>query len=106
MPEDEPHALCFDMYGTLCDTGTVTAALGDHLGVADGFVTDVDALWRRTQLRYAQQVALMDEYRPFSEVTERALDYALDFYDLNPAEEARDEIVAAYDELDPYPDAA
>ena len=104
--EHDTDALCFDMYGTLCDTGSVTAALGEQLDVADGFVTDVDALWRRTQLRYAQQVALMNEYRPFSEVTERALDYALDFYDLNPAEEARDEIVAAYDELDPYPDAA
>ncbi|UPV99610.1 haloacid dehalogenase type II [Halorussus gelatinilyticus] len=102
----EDEALCFDMYGTLCDTSSVTAALGDHLAIADGFVADVDALWRRTQLRYAQQVALMDEYRPFAEVTERALDYALEFYDLNPPESARDEIIAAYDELDPYPDAA
>ncbi|WP_135851394.1 haloacid dehalogenase type II [Halorussus salinus] len=103
---DDTDALCFDMYGTLCDTSSVTAALGEHLAIADGFVADVDALWRRTQLRYAQQVALMDEYRPFSEVTERALDYALEFYDLTPPEEAREEIVAAYDELDPYPDAA
>jgi 2-haloacid dehalogenase len=99
-------ALCFDMYGTLCDTSTVTAALGDHLDIADGFVADVVALWRRTQLRYAQQVALMEEYRPFWEVTEQALDYALSFYDLNPDEQAREEVVAAYNELDPYPDAA
>ncbi|WP_276300765.1 haloacid dehalogenase type II [Halorussus lipolyticus] len=104
--ESIDDVLCFDMYGTLCDTSTVTAALGEHLDVADGFVADVDALWRRTQLRYAQQVALMDDYAPFSEVTEQALDYTLNFYDLNPAEDARERIVAAYDELDPYPDAA
>jgi 2-haloacid dehalogenase len=103
---DSDEALCFDMYGTLCDTSSVTAALGEHLDVADGFVADVDALWRRTQLRYAQQVALMDAYRPFSVVTERALDYALAFYDLDPSEAVRQEIIAAYDELDPFPDAA
>jgi 2-haloacid dehalogenase len=100
------EALCFDMYGTLCDTSSVSVALGEHLDVAAGFVADVDALWRRTQLRYAQQVALMDEYAPFADVTERALDYALDLYDLDPSEEARDEIIAAYDDLDPFPDAA
>ncbi|WP_135826691.1 haloacid dehalogenase type II [Halorussus ruber] len=103
---DNSEALCFDMYGTLCDTSTVTTALGEHLDVADGFVADVDAVWRRTQLRYAQQVALMEEYRPFWEVTERALDYALNFYDLEPSERAREEIIAAYEDLDPYPDAA
>jgi 2-haloacid dehalogenase len=102
---DTDEALCFDMYGTLCDTSSVSAALGDHLDVAAKFVADVDALWRRTQLRYAQQVALMDEYRPFSAVTERALDYALDFYDLDPLEEIRQEIILAYDDLDPFPDA-
>ena len=103
---DDNEALCFDMYGTLCDTSSVTAALGQHLDVAAGFVADVDALWRRTQLRYAQQVALMDDYRPFSAVTERALDYALEFYDLDPTEAARAEVIAAYDDLDPFPDAA
>ena len=103
---DDTDALCFDMYGTLCDTSSVTAALGEQLAIADGFAADVDDLWRRTQLRYAQQVALMDEYRPFAEVTERALNYALEFYDLNPAASVREEVIAAYDELDPYPDAA
>ncbi|MFC7080683.1 haloacid dehalogenase type II [Halorussus caseinilyticus] len=106
MPEDEPDALCFDMYGTLCDTSTVTTALGDHLDVADGFAADVGALWRRTQLRYAQQVALMDDYAPFREVTERALNYALDFYDLDPADGERQRVLDAYDDLDPFPDAA
>jgi 2-haloacid dehalogenase len=102
---DTDEALCFDMYGTLCDTGSVSAALGEHLDAATGFVADVDALWRRTQLRYAQQVALMDEYQPFSAVTERAIDYAFDFYDLDPPEEIRQAIILAYDDLDPFPDA-
>ncbi|PSQ49303.1 haloacid dehalogenase type II [Halobacteriales archaeon SW_6_65_15] len=103
---DDAEALCFDMYGTLCDTSSVSVALGEHLEVSAGFVADVDVLWRRTQLRYAQQVALMDGYIPFSAVTERALDYALDFYDLDPLEETRQAIILAYDDLDPFPDAA
>lgn len=108
MSDSEPteEALCFDMYGTLCDTSSVSVALGELLDVAAGFVADVDALWRRTQLRYAQQVALMEEYASFAAVTERALDYALDFYDLDPSEETRQEVLLAYDDLDPFPDAA
>lgn len=98
-------ALCFDMYGTLCDTSSVSAALGAELGLPAGFVADVDALWRRTQLRYAQQVALMDEYTAFRTVTERALEYALDYYDVETDPATRRRLLAAYDDLDPFADA-
>lgn len=99
------ETLCFDMYGTLCDTSSVTRTLGEELGVTDRFVSQIDRLWRQKQLVYSFQLNAMQEYVPFSEVTERALDYTLAFYDLDPSEAARAAILASYDELDAYPDA-
>lgn len=99
------QALCFDMYGTLCDTSSVTAALGDRLEVTDRFVSLVDRLWRRKQLEYSFQLNAMGEYITFREVTARALDYTLAFYDIDAGESDRDAILASYDELEPYPDA-
>ncbi|WP_162224597.1 haloacid dehalogenase type II [Halorussus amylolyticus] len=101
----DSDTLCFDMYGTLCDTTSVSETLSAELDLPAGFVADVDALWRQTQLRYAQQVALMDDYVTFRTVTERALAYALDYYNLDPDRSARERILASYDHLEPYPDA-
>lgn len=98
-------ALCFDMYGTLCDTSSVTSTLSETLGLTDRFVAQVDRLWRQKQLVYSFQLNAMQEYVPFSEVTVRALDYTLEFYDLDPTDAEREAILASYDELDPYPDA-
>lgn len=99
------EALCFDMYGTLCDTSSVTATLSTQLGVTDRFVAQIDRLWRQKQLQYSFQLNAMNEYVPFEEVTDRALAYVLAFYDLEPGEEARERICASYDELDPFPEA-
>jgi 2-haloacid dehalogenase len=98
--------LCFDMYGTLCDTSSVRDRLGAELDVADRLVAAVDETWRRKQLQYSYQSAQMDEYELFWELTARALDYALTAYDLDPEPETRDRIRSAYDHLDPYPEAA
>jgi len=102
----ETTALCFDMYGTLCDTSSVTRRLGEVLDLS-GVLTDaVDATWRRKQLQYSYQAAQMDAYEPFWEVTGRALDYALAEYDIDPTPEERERVVEAYDHLSPYPAAA
>lgn len=98
-------ALCFDMYGTLCDTSSVTAALRAELDLPAGVVADVDALWRRKQLQYSYQLAQMGTYRPFRSATADALEYALSFYGCDPDEAARGRILEAYDHLDPFPDA-
>lgn len=92
----------FDMYGTLCDTSSVTRTLREELGVADALVADVDVLWREKQLQYSYQRALMDDYRPFWEITAEALDYALALYDLDPDEATRERILDAYAHLTPY----
>jgi 2-haloacid dehalogenase len=101
-----PTALCFDMYGTLCDTSSVTRRLGEVLGVSGALADAVDETWRRKQLQYSSQAAQMDAYEPFWDLTARALDYALARYGLDPSTDERDRLLGAYDHLSPYPDAA
>lgn len=102
----ETEALCFDMYGTLCDTSSVTRQLGEALDVP-GVLTDaIDATWRQKQLQYSYQAAQMEAYEPFWNITEHALDYALAQYGLDPSSETRDHIMDAYNHLAPYPEAA
>ncbi len=97
-----PDALCFDMYGTLCDTASVTSRLGEVLGVTTDLVRDVDRLWRRKQLQYSYHRGQMAAYEPFWTVTGDALDYALDFYDLAVEDAERDRILEAYNHLEPF----
>ncbi|MFC6724088.1 haloacid dehalogenase type II [Halobium palmae] len=100
------RTFCFDMYGTLCDTSSVTATLGEELDVSDSLADEIDATWRRRQLEYSFQVSLMEAYRPFWKVTGAALDYALARYSLSPDGSTRDRILGAYDRLDPHEGAA
>ncbi|WP_331235952.1 haloacid dehalogenase type II [Natronorarus salvus] len=102
---DRDDALCFDMYGTLCETGSVTRTLRAELGISAGFAAAVDELWRHKQLQYSYQRGQMGEYAPFSTVTADALSYALAYYDIDPGTEVRERMLAAYDHLDAFPDA-
>ncbi|GGN19345.1 haloacid dehalogenase type II [Halarchaeum nitratireducens] len=96
------EALCFDMYGTLCDVSSVADAIERELDIPGGLAADVDALWRSKQIEYAYHRGAMDRYEPFDVVTRDALGYALDYYGLDVA--ATDALLSAYDDLDPYPD--
>lgn len=98
-------AVCFDMYGTLCDTGSVVDGLRRELDVSDALVSELDVTWRTKQLQYSYQLALMETYRPFWQVTRDALDYALSRYELDPDERTRLRIMSAYEELTPFPGA-
>lgn len=93
------------MYGTLGDTSSVTATLGDKLNVARRLVDDIDELWRQRQLQYSYQLALMgDSYEPFWNVTDYALDYALAYYDVDVNRADRETILEPYNHLDPFAD--
>ena len=105
MADDAPEALCFDMYGTLCDTQAVTSALGDHLDAPDSLVSEIARLWRRRQQEYFFRAEAMDDYRPLSSLTAGALDYALAFYGRDLSEESVEAVLDAYERLDPYADA-
>ncbi|QLG28617.1 haloacid dehalogenase type II [Halorarum halophilum] len=99
------ETLCFDMYGTLCDTSSVRETLAAELAVPEALVAELDATWRAKQLQYSYQAALMDDYRPFWEVTRDALAFALDQWDVEADEPIRERLLGAYEHLDPFPDA-
>lgn len=96
-----PQSLAFDMYGTLVDPLGVERRLQRHVGAEAGAVA---RRWRETQLRYAALLTAMERYQDFTWVTERALEHALDGAAADPGPEARAELLAAYDELEAFPD--
>ncbi len=100
-----PETLCFDMYGTLCDTSSVTETLSAELDAPDALVGELDATWRAKQLQYSYQSALMEEYEPFWEVTGDALAYALGQWGIEVDDATRERLLESYNHLDPYPDA-
>ena len=99
-----PTALCFDMYGTLCDTQSVERTLAERVDVPRPVVADIAELWRRKQLEYSYQVSLMDAYEPFWDLTGHALDYALDYYHVDVRALDRDAVLSSYEALKPFPD--
>ena len=100
-----PEAFCFDMYGTLFDTQSVAAAVREHIDAPDPVVADLVELWRRKQLQYSYQVALMEAYEPFWNVTEHALEYSLTFYKIDQDAVDTGAILQSYEHLSPYDDA-
>ena len=72
----------FDAYGTLfkvaSDTPEIKSALGDKS-------ESVQALWRQKQLEYTWLRSLMGTWINFDQVTEEALDYALETHQINDA---------------------
>lgn len=92
------------MYGTLCDTSSVTNSLQEELDLPAQVIDEIDELWRRKQLQYSYQLGQMETYRPFWEATDEALDYALAHYGRDPDTEARERLLEAYNHLDPFAD--
>ena len=104
------EALCFDMYCTTHDTHSVTRALREVTDRPDAVLDQASYLWRETKIDLSRKVALMDEtegseranYVTWWELMTRALDYALEYYGIDLDAEAREDVIEAYDHLDPY----
>ncbi len=95
------RAALFDAYGTLFD---VHAAIARHRGRAGSDADRISEVWRTKQLEYTWTLTTMNRYENFERLTERALDFALARFGKNdPA--LRADLLAAYRELDAYPDA-
>lgn len=92
----------FDAYGTLFD---VHAAVARHAAEAGPQAARLSELWRTKQLEYTWVRSLAGApYVDFRELTAQALDFAgAATGGLAPALRAR--LLAAYNALDPYPDA-
>lgn len=95
-------ACVFDAYGTLFDVHAPMRKLAPEIGDK---AEDVSKLWRQKQLEYAWLRSLMGVHADFWHVTGDALDYALEQFGINEPG-LRDEIMALYLKLEPYPEAA
>tara|TARA_Y100001934_G_C12249161_1_gene724200 strand:+ start:302 stop:943 length:642 start_codon:yes stop_codon:yes gene_type:complete len=89
----------FDAYGTLFD---VHSAVGRHSARLPD-ASAVSMLWRAKQLEYTWLRTLMGLYVDFWQITQDALDFALDTYDVADAALQQD-LMQAYLQLSCYPE--
>jgi 2-haloacid dehalogenase len=93
----------FDAYGTLLDVHSAVRRLAGRIGPQAAALSE---LWRAKQLEYCWVRTLAGApFRDFEALTREALDHALARF---PAEDGtvRDGLLAAYERLDAFPEAA
>ena len=95
------RALAFDAYGTLFDVYSVTA-LCEKLFPERGAA--LAQLWRAKQLQYSLLRSLMGRYDNFWRLTIDGLVHAARSLDLHLTAAAREQLIASYLSLDPFPD--
>ena len=93
------RACVFDAYGTLFNVHSAVGRHADRLPDAPA----VSLLWRTKQLEYTWLRSLMDRYVDFWQITQDALDFALDTYRVADAA-LKDDLMQAYLELSCYPE--
>jgi 2-haloacid dehalogenase len=98
-----PAVLAFDVYGTLVDPIRVWTRLQAY--VPDRAV-QIAELWRQKQLEYSFRLTAMERYQDFEWVTARALEYAVSAAGTQLKAEQVAELLAQYDDLEPFPDTA
>ncbi len=96
----EIKACVFDAYGTLFDFNSAVGKYRNRLGTK---ADQVSALWRTKQLEYTWLRSLMKKHEDFWRVTQDALDYALDAFEISD-KDLRRELIGAYMHLDSYSD--
>ena len=92
----------FDAYGTLFD---VHSAVARHRGLVGEQAEQLSEIWRAKQLEYTWTRTLMGAWRDFDALTADALDFAAARCGGLSAQ-AREKLLAAYETLDAFPDAA
>jgi 2-haloacid dehalogenase len=94
------RACVFDAYGTLFDVHGPIKKLAAEIGPK---AEAISTLWRQKQLEYTWLRSLMGVHADFWHVTGDALDYALEAHGVSEPG-LKDEILALYLKLEPYPD--
>lgn len=97
----KPQAYIFDAYGTLFDVDSVMR-LGDT-GI-QGDLQVLSQLWRRKQLEYTWQRALMERYEDFYSLTQAALKTALSQLSIQATTGQIQNLMQAYLSLDAFDD--
>ena len=93
-------ACVFDAYGTLFDVNAAARHMADEIG---GNWPLFSQTWRDKQLQYTWLRAVMKQHVPFWQVTQDALDFALEAADLAP-DQFRQRLLDLYFSLDAYPE--
>lgn len=97
---EKVRACVFDAYGTLFD---VHSAVGKHRARLGDAADRVSATWRTKQLEYTWLRSLMRRHADFWQITQDALDFALESEGIVDAG-LRGDLVEAYLQLDAYPE--
>ena len=95
-------ACVFDAYGTLLDVHAPAQRLAPEIGPQ---AERLSATWRAKQLEYSWLRSLMRRHADFWQVTQEALDYALDETGLTN-DGIREKLLALYWRLEAYDDGA
>jgi 2-haloacid dehalogenase len=98
-PLPTPRAVLFDVYGTLFDVYSVGMRAES---LFPGAGERLALLWRDKQIEYTRLVTLSRRYRPFSELTQRALQFACARLQLELTPAARDALIGEYRRLQPF----
>ena len=97
--------LCvFDAYGTLFDVNSAASKCAAEPG-REKFAEhwpSIAANWREKQLSYSWLLNILGEYNDFWQITENALDYALELVGLNSDIELKKRLLDLYKEIDAY----
>lgn len=110
MAHDSVKALTFDMYCTTHNTHSVKPTLKEKVDLPDQVLDDFLRTWRDMKIDFSRKLTLCDEttgeerenYVTWWTLMERAFDYAAEFYGVDISDTDREEVVNAYDHLEPY----
>ena len=91
----------FDAYGTLFDVHSVVRRGGAGI---QGDLEALSQLWRRKQIEYTWQRALMERYEDFWHITEAALRSAMRQLSMPATDRQIESLMQAYLTLDSFPD--
>jgi 2-haloacid dehalogenase len=97
----KPAAIVFDLFGTLLDIASLRDAAAAVAADPAAFV----ATWREKQLAYAFASAIMGTHENFDAMTAHGLRYAAAKHGVSLDARAQDRLVAAWQNVAPYPDA-
>lgn len=97
------RAILFDVYGTLLDVHGVAAA-ADAMFPGKGAALSV--LWRTKQIDYTRLRTLSGRHADFERVTADALEYTFEAMGLAATQAQRSALLAVYERLPAFPDAA
>ncbi|MFC6989876.1 haloacid dehalogenase type II [Haloplanus sp. GCM10025708] len=96
------ETITVDSYGTLVDPSASEDAVAEHTDDPAAVL----AAWRSNYLSYVMIANDVDDYRPFDELIEAGLEQALEAHGVTTTRAERAEILATFDELDPFDDVA